>query len=208
MLTAQSVRDFCAALASREPAPGGGGGAALTGALAAALAAMVCQFTIGRKRFQAVDAEMRALLARADAIRAELLDLIDADAAAYLRVVDAEKMPRDEPAQLEARELALQAALNEATTVPLRMAVLAADVLALSEPLVERGNPHLASDAGVAAILAEAALLAAVVNVRVNLPRLRDGAAQTEYRAALARLQSGVTGVRARVMARVESSLG
>ena len=207
MHTARSVREFSVALASGDAVPGGGGGAALAGALGAALAAMVCNFTIGRKRYQAVDAEMRALLSRADAIRDELLDLVDADADAYQRVVDAQGLPKETAEQTAVRNERVQQALAEAVRVPLRAAVLAADALALCEPVAERGNQRLISDAGVAALLADAALQSAALNVRVNLGDLRDERLVSESRAALARLLGAARDVKPRVMTLVEAKL-
>jgi formiminotetrahydrofolate cyclodeaminase len=206
--TASSVRDFAAALASGEPVPGGGGGAALAGALGAALAAMVCNFTVGRKRYQAVEPEMRALLSRADAIRAELLDLVDADAEAYGKVVEGQALPKDTPEQVAERDRRIQAALAESVRVPLRVAVLAADAVALCEPIAERGNQRLISDAGVAALLADAALRSAALNVRVNLRDLRDEKLVSESRAAIARLLASAAEVKPRVMALVEAKIG
>ncbi|HZQ99424.1 MAG TPA: cyclodeaminase/cyclohydrolase family protein [Chloroflexota bacterium] len=208
MHTASSVRDFAAALASGEPVPGGGGGAALAGALGAALAAMVCNFTVGRKRYQAVEPEMRALLSRADAIRAELLDLVDADAEAYGKVVEGQALPKDTPEQVAERDRRIQAALAESVRVPLRVAVLAADAVALCEPIAERGNQRLISDAGVAALLADAALRSAALNVRVNLRDLRDEKLVSESRAAIARLLASAAEVKPRVMALVEAKIG
>jgi formiminotetrahydrofolate cyclodeaminase len=205
--TGRSVREFSDALASGDAVPGGGGGAALAGALGVALAAMVCNFTIGRKRYQAVDAEMRALLARAEAIRAELLDLVEADAEAYQRVVDAQALPKETSEQVAERDRRVQLALAEAVRVPLRSAVLAADALALCEPVAERGNQRLITDAGVAALLADAALQSAALNVRVNLGDLRDDRLVSESRAALARLLSGAREAKPRVMALVEAKL-
>jgi formiminotetrahydrofolate cyclodeaminase len=168
---------------------------------------MVCNFTIGRKRYQAVDAEMRALLARAETIRTELLALVEADAEAYQRVVDAQALPKDTAEQAAERDRRVQVALAEAVRVPLRSAVLAADALALCEPVAERGNQRLISDAGVAALLADAALQSAALNVRVNLGDLRDERLITESRAALARLLSGARDTKPRVMALVEAKL-
>ena len=208
MHTEQSVRDFAAALASHEPVPGGGAAGALAGALAAALAAMVCQFTVGRRRFEAVEPEMRALLARADQIRGEMIELVEADARAYESVVEAKALPKETPAQAEARDLRMQDALVSAIRVPLRSAVLAADVLALCEPVAERGNPRLVSDAGVAAILADAALQASALNVRANYPTLRDAKVRDESESVLARLLGAARELRPRVLALVEKKIG
>ena len=208
MQTERPVREFCAELASGTPVPGGGGAAALAGALGAALASMVLNYTVGRRRFERVEAEMRALLSRAETVRAELLDLVERDGEAYQAVVDAQGLPKDASEQAAARERAVQRALADAVRVPLRAAVLAADVLALCEPIAERGNQRLISDVGVAALLADAALQAAGLNVRVNLAELRDAGLESESRAALARLMAGANEVRPRVMALVNRALG
>jgi glutamate formiminotransferase/formiminotetrahydrofolate cyclodeaminase len=206
--TEQSVRDFAAALASGEPVPGGGAAGALVGVLAAALAAMVCQFTVGRRRFEAVEPEMRALLARADQIRGEMIELVEADARAYESVVEAQALPKGTPAETEERERRVQDALVSAIRVPLRSAVLAADVLALCEPIAERGNPRLVSDAGVAAVLADAALHASAISVRANYPTLREGRVRDETESVLARLFGAARELRPRVLALVEKKIG
>jgi formiminotetrahydrofolate cyclodeaminase len=206
--TDRSVRDFCAELASGAPVPGGGAAAALAGALAAALASMTLNYTVGRRRFERVEAEMRALLSRAETIRHELLELVERDAEAYQSVVDAQGQARERSEPSAQRDEAVQRALADAVRVPLRAAVLAADVLALCEPIAERGNQRLISDVGVAALLADAALQAAGLNVRVNLAELRDAALESESRAALARLTASANEVRPRVMALVNRALG
>jgi formiminotetrahydrofolate cyclodeaminase len=206
--TERTVRDFCADLASGAPVPGGGGAAALAGALAAALASMTLNYTVGRKRYERVEAEMRALLARADTIRGDLLDLVERDGAAYQAVVDAQGLPRDTADQAAERDRAVQRALADAIQVPLRAAVLAADVLALCEPVAERGNQRLISDVGVAALLADAALQGAALNVRVNLADLKDARLSSDSRAALAKLTAAANELRPRVMALVNRALG
>jgi formiminotetrahydrofolate cyclodeaminase len=204
VITELTVRAFVRALGSGEPTPGGGAGAALAGALGAALAAMVCNFTIGRRKFEAVEPEMRALLARADQIRDELLELVESDARAYDSYLEVAGLPKDDPS----RERRLQEAVVAAIHVPLRAAVLAADVLALAEPLAERGNPRLVSDAGVSAILADAALHAAALNVRANYSSLRDGRVRDDSEAVLARLIAASRDMKPRVLQLVEKRSG
>ncbi|MBM4417228.1 MAG: cyclodeaminase/cyclohydrolase family protein [Chloroflexi bacterium] len=186
-----SLREYLAALASDAPEPGGGSAAACVSALAAALGSMVCHFTVGRSAFAAQDAEMRALLRRLDEIRGAAVDLVDQDAAAYRAYGAARALPRATDAERLARDSAIQAALSDAVRVPLRIAVLAADALALCEPLAERGNPRLLSDVGVAALCAEAGLRSALINVRVNLPALKDDKLRAECDAVMSRLVSG-----------------
>jgi formiminotetrahydrofolate cyclodeaminase len=204
VISDRSVRDFVGALGSGEPTPGGGAGAALAGALGAALAAMVCNFTIGRRKFESVEPEMRALLARSDQIRDEMLELVESDARAYDAYLTAAGLPKDDPT----REAKVQDAVVGAIHVPLRAAVLAADVLALAEPIAERGNPRLVSDAGVAAILADAALHAAALNVRANYSSLRDGRVRDDSEAVLARLFAASRELKPRVLQLVEKRSG
>ncbi len=186
-----SLREYLTALASGEPEPGGGSAAACVSAIAAALGSMVCHFTVGRSAFVAQDAEMRALLRRFDEIREAAASLVDEDAAAYRSYSAARALPRSTDAERLARESAIQAALGDAARVPLRIAVLAADILALCEPLAERGNPRLVSDVGVAALCAEAGLRSALINVRVNLPTLKDDQLRAECDSVISRLMSG-----------------
>ncbi len=170
----QSVDDFLAAVAADSPAPGGGSVAALAGALGGALIAMVARLTLGRERYVAYDAEMRAALPQAEALRQTLTGLMDADAAAYSAVTAAYKLPRETDAQRVERTAAIQAALRIATDVPLAVAAACVDVLELAVQLAAHGNRSAASDAAVAALMAYAGLQAAVRNVRSNVGSLRD----------------------------------
>lgn len=176
MLADQPIRQFLDALASDAPTPGGGGAAALCGALGAALVAMTANLTIGRKQYAPVEDEMRTLVARSDQLRAQLTSLIDEDAAAFDRVSAAYKLPRATDGEKQARSDAIQAALKAASDPPLRLVEAARAVLELSVPAAERGNANLVSDAGVAAHLAFAAMQGARLNVEINLRSIRDDA--------------------------------
>ncbi|MCS6801723.1 MAG: cyclodeaminase/cyclohydrolase family protein [Chloroflexota bacterium] len=174
MLADQPIRQFLEALASDSPTPGGGGAAALCGALGAALVAMTANLTVGRKNYQDVDAEMRALAARADALREQLTALIDADAAAFDQVSAAYKLPRATDEEKQHRSDAIQRALKAASDPPLRMVEAARQVLELSVPAAQRGNSNVVSDAAVAAYLALAAMQSARLNVEINLRSIKD----------------------------------
>jgi formiminotetrahydrofolate cyclodeaminase len=176
VLADQPIRQFLDALASDAPTPGGGGAAALCGALGAALVAMTANLTIGRKQYAPVEDEMRTLVARSDQLRAQLTSLIDEDAAAFDRVSAAYKLPRATDGEKQARSDAIQAALKAASDPPLRLVEAARAVLELSVPAAERGNANLVSDAGVAAHLAFAAMQGARLNVEINLRSIRDDA--------------------------------
>ena len=169
-----SVSAFSAAVASPLPAPGGGSVAALVGALGAALAQMVAGLTIGRKKYAAVDAEMRAIGLKAAELAAELHKLVERDAKAYDAVTKAYKLPKDTPEQERVRTEAVDQALVGAALVPLETARACAAVATLAAAAADRGNVNAASDAGVAALLAEAACRGAVYNVKINVSSMAD----------------------------------
>lgn len=159
-------------LASSDPVPGGGSAAALAGAMGAALVGMVAELTIGRPEYAEHEAAIAGLRADAHARRDLLRDLAEEDAAAYASVIHARRMPKDSQPELEARAAALRTAMVDAARVPMRTAVVAAEVLELAGRIAPIGNRNAVSDAGVAAQLAAAALRGALLNVRINLPYL------------------------------------
>ncbi|MEO8251227.1 MAG: cyclodeaminase/cyclohydrolase family protein [Chloroflexota bacterium] len=159
-------------LASSDPVPGGGSAAALAGAMAAALVAMVAELTSGRPAYAAHEAEIAGMRGDALARREMLLALAEEDATAYDAVVSARRMPKESDSEREARSQVLGSAMIDAARVPLRVAVIAGEVLELAERIAPIGNRNAVSDAGVAAHLAAAALRGALLNVRINLPYL------------------------------------
>lgn len=184
---------FVTALSTGDPTPGGGSAAALVGALGAALVEMVTHLTLGRSKYADVAGDMEALRGRAEAMRAHLNALVEQDAAAYDGFSRAMKLPRETDEQRTARKAALAQAALDAAEVPLRTMRACFEVLELTVPVSAKGNRNAVSDGGCAALLARAALRAAHLNVRVNLPyvkddlaveRLRNEAADLERRAA------------------------
>jgi glutamate formiminotransferase/formiminotetrahydrofolate cyclodeaminase len=170
----ESVSGFVAAVAAPVPAPGGGSVAAHAGALAAALAQMVAGLTAGKKKYIAVDAEMRELALKAAGLVNTLSALVARDANAYTMVTDAYKLP-SEPAEAAAkRKAAIEDALIGAAQVPLETARACAEVATLAATCAVKGNTNAVSDAGVAALLADAACRGAVYNVRINVSSLED----------------------------------
>lgn len=182
------LADFLQRLASAEPTPGGGSAAALSGALAAALVSMVCRLTLGREKFAAVEAKMQQTLEQAEALRQRLTQAVDDDARAYDAVRAAYRLPRGSEAERQARSAAIEAALQEAVRVPLSVARDCAQLLDMARFVAERGNPNAASDARVAALLAEAGLRGAAYNVHINLPGLKDPAFADRARTEVQRL--------------------
>lgn len=157
-------------LAGASPTPGGGSAAALAGALSAALVAMVARLTIGRKAYAAVEARADEILADADGLRGELRRLVAEDAAAYGRVSEANRLPKDDPR----RAGTIDQALVGAARTPLAMARAALRVIELAREIGAIGNKNARSDATVAERLARAALEGALENVRVNVASIGD----------------------------------
>ncbi|HJQ55192.1 MAG TPA: glutamate formimidoyltransferase [Gemmatimonadaceae bacterium] len=170
----ESLSGFVASVASSNPVPGGGSVAAHAGALAAALAQMVAGLTVGKKKYVAVDAEMKEAALKAAALGNQLAALVKRDAEAYALVSDAYKLPK-EPAEAAAhRAEAVTNALLKAAEVPLETARAAVDVAALALLVAEKGNTNAVTDAGVAALLAATSARGAAYNVRVNVQALDD----------------------------------
>ena len=169
-----TIASYLDKLASAEPEPGGGSVAALVGALGAGLVTMVTSLTLGKEKFAAVEADMAAIAAAAEELRARLGEFVSLDAKAYRAVAVAMKLPRDTEEQRKERGVILQDALKGAADVPLKVAEAAAEVARLSLPAAEKGNPHAVSDAGVAVLLAEAAAQSAALNVKINLAWIED----------------------------------
>ncbi len=169
-----TLKEYTQQLSSGEPTPGGGSAAALAGGLAAALAAMVARLTIGRKKYAEHEVEMQTVLDQADRLRNQLLALVDADTAAFQELMAAYGLPKGDQQAIEQRRSAIQEALRHATDIPLATAEASIQVLNLAAQAREHGNRHAAGDAVVAALLAHAATLGAVHDVRINLRGLHD----------------------------------
>lgn len=170
----RSVIQFLDELASSAPVPGGGSTAALTGALAAALVSMVGNLTVGKKRYASVEEEVKALLHRSESLRQRLAKLLESDTQVYGSLSRAYKLPRNTEEQKAVRTAAIQTALKEAEAVPMQIAEACVEVLDLCAPMAEKGSRLAVSDAGVAALLAEAGLRSAALNVLINLAYIRD----------------------------------
>lgn len=174
MAQEQSLQTFLDDLASKSPTPGGGGAAALMGATGAALISMVCNLTIGKKNYEAVDADLRAVLEQAERLRGELTALIQADIDVFDRVMGAYSLPKETDAEKTARSARIQEVLKEATDVPLVCARLCLEVITLSRETAEKGNRNVVSDAGVALMSAYAGFKSAALNVYGNAASIKD----------------------------------
>ena len=175
-LTDLKSTEFLTALASSAPAPGGGGGAAMAGALAAALASMVANLTIGKEKFAQQEPEVKALLEEAEEVRQRLLGLVEDDAAVFNSFMSCYKLPKATEEEKAARAAAIRSAAKQAAEVPLAIARASYKVLTLAERLVRIGNPGVITDGACSALLARAALRCAEYNVRINLGLTKDEA--------------------------------
>ena len=170
LLSDTSITNFIEKLASKSPTPGGGGAAALAGALAAALAGMMANLTLGKEKFVQVEQEMKLLEGELAVARAELLKLIDEDANAYQMIMDGYALPKNTEQEKMLRSEYLAKAAQGAALVPLKICQHCAKVAELTKRIAQIGNPGLLTDAGCGAIMAGAALESAELNVLVNLP--------------------------------------
>lgn len=193
--------EFLANLGSSSPTPGGGAAAAVVGALGAALVEMTANLTIGKPRLADVQEQANSIQQRAGDLRARLERLGDADADAFERVTAAYKLLRADDAQKQQRTQAIQAALLQAADVPLETARVAAEVVALAEEAAPLLNPAVISDVLVGALLAQAAVSSAGLNVEINLAAMTDAAAKERYARELAQAREGIEGRVERILA-------
>jgi formiminotetrahydrofolate cyclodeaminase len=185
-----SLIDYLAQTASGSPVPGGGSSAALNAALAAALIEMVANLTLGRKGFEAVEAEMRCVAQKAAALRAKLTADIDRDSDAYSRVLAAYKLPKSTESEKAKRMEAVQEAFKEAARVPLGVARDAVAIMELGRTMIAKGNPNAASDGAAGVLAARMAARAGVYNVRINLDSIQDEAFTCGLRREADRLEA------------------
>ncbi len=185
---------FLDAVAANSAAPGGGAVAALAGALAAALVAMVGRLTVGKRRYADVQDEAAEAVTRAEKLRAVLTAAMDEDSAAFDAVMAAYKLPKVTEKEQRARDAAIQTATAHATEVPLATARAALEALELALLVAGKGNVNAASDAATAAWMAMASIQSAALNVRVNAASLQDAVQKdtwlTELNAIDARAQT------------------
>ncbi len=176
MYIEQTLQTYLDDLASSKPAPGGGSAAAVSGAMAAALAAMVCRLTQGKEKYAAVQDEINALLEQAETLRQRFQQLMAEDIEAYTRLSACFKMPREDDEQRRLRADAIQLCLQQAALVPLEISEKAVQVAMICERVAEIGNANVLSDIGAAAMLAASSGTSAAWMVRVNLKMLKDEA--------------------------------
>lgn len=169
-LTELSCEEFTERLAARESVPGGGGAAALVGALGIALCSMAGAFTAGKPRFAAVEDRVLRLMDEAEDVRFRLLELVHEDAEGFSPLSDAYALPKDDPTRADA----IERATEDACMAPLAMVGECCRAVALLEEMGACCSHLLISDVACGALLVRAALETASVNVYVNTSALTD----------------------------------
>ena len=202
-LVDSTLREFSDDLASDRPVPGGGSASAYAGALGAALAAMVARIALKKS----TDAALGEYAAEMDNLRGDFLRLVDDDSAAYGRVAEAMKLPRATDTEKKARSERIQSALLAASRVPLDLARTSRRLLDACERGMSTAPEAAISDIGVGAILSDAALRGAALNVMINLSSLKDHAQVKALSEDLDRALDGADAQRKRITDFVESRI-
>lgn len=168
----ESYEELLEEISSKSPTPGGGSVAALSGAFGASLVSMVCNLTIGKKKFKDVEKEFGKILIEAHSLKEDLLILSKKDIEAFDEVMDAIKMPKT--TSEKEREAALESSYKKAADVPFEVAKKCHKVMELANITAAKGNKNAVTDSGVGALMAHSGLLGAIFNVNVNLKYIKD----------------------------------
>ncbi|MFA5621507.1 MAG: cyclodeaminase/cyclohydrolase family protein [Thermovirgaceae bacterium] len=173
-ISSLSINEFLEDLGSSSPTPGGGSASALCASIASRLTQMVASLTIGRPRFEKVQEEMTQAVEKGKILSGKFLDLAMKDSEAYDLFMKALSLPKDDEQEKARRKDSMQEALKRSTLVPLQTLELAKELVANSLVVAEKGNPNAITDAGVSALLADAAARGAAMNVKINLASIED----------------------------------
>ncbi|MGA1819436.1 MAG: glutamate formimidoyltransferase [Thermoplasmatota archaeon] len=173
-LASMTLKGFLGELSSDSPAPGGGSVAALSGSLGAALMEMVCNLTVGKKKYEEVWGEMKGRIKEFSSLRARLLELVDEDANAFNDVMAAFKLPKDTDEEKAERSNAIQTGYKKAIATPLETAEVCLKVLEIGVSVARKGNKNSISDVGVGADMAGTGLDGAIMNIKINLGSIKD----------------------------------
>ena len=170
----QSIQDFLAQTASNNPVPGGGSISALNGAIATALAEMLAQLTIGKKKYIEVENEMKETVDKMSQQREHFFQDIDRDAGAYKLVMNAFKLPKETDEEKGIRTNQIQDATKHAALIPMEIAQRAFSLLDTIEYTTRKGNQNAVTDGCISMMTCRTAVLGALLNVRINLGSIKD----------------------------------
>lgn len=200
MLAQMKITEFLAATASDAPVPGGGSVAALSAGISASLIEMVANLTIGKKNYEAVEAEMKEISENVTPYRTIFAEAIDKDAEAFDGVMKSFKLPKDTDEEKLARTAAIQSGMKDAANVPLETARNAFGLFGMIEAIVTKGNTNAVTDGAVSAMMARAAVLGAIYNVRINLGSIKDATYVQEVTAEIDRMEKETKEIEARIL--------
>jgi formiminotetrahydrofolate cyclodeaminase len=204
MLSDMNIKEFLAETASDAPVPGGGSVAALSAAIAASLAEMVANLTVGKKGYDDVQDEMKSISEKMHVYTYEFVDFIDKDATSFDDVMKSFKLPKDTDEEKKIRTAAIQNGMKLAANVPLETAQKAMETLGMIEAVVVRGNSNAVTDGAVAAMMTRTAVLSALYNVKINLGSIKDAEYVERVAAEVARIEKEVVESEARILALVK----
>ena len=174
MNPAKTLQEYLTELSSNSPTPGGGNVAALCGALSASLGTMVCNLTIGKKKYADVENEMISVKQKLETYQKTFVELGAKDNAAFEKVMEAFKLPKETDAEKETRSKKIEEATIGAADIPAQVMKTCADILPLLKIIIDKGNRNSLSDAGVAASLIGTAAKSAYMNVIINCSSLSN----------------------------------
>ncbi len=190
----KSCTEFIELLASKNPVPGGGGASAYAGSLGMALGSMVGNLTLGKKKYDSVQEDIKILLKKSEDIIHTLNELVEKDAKAFYPLSQAYSLPSGTEVEKKAKDEALQNALVEATLVPLKIAQVCKEAIDLHEEYALKGSRIAISDVGAGVILCKAALQGAKLNVLINTAIMKDEKLKEKILTQLEELeQAGLT---------------
>lgn len=170
----KSLREVIEVSASAAPTPGGGSVSAIVASFGVAMAAMVCNLTVGKEKYKDVEPQVQGLLSSVTPMIARLEGLVDEDIADFGNFMATLKLPKATDEEKAVRSQTMQQALRRATDTPMEIARVCLKALEIVDQLAPIGNKSAISDAGVAAVVAEAALNAVLLSVDINLPSIKD----------------------------------
>lgn len=200
--------EFVDALSSKKAVPGGGGAAAIVGSIGMALGSMVCNLTIGKKKYAEHEDVIKDILLKANKIEKDLLDMIDKDAECFLPLSKAYGLPKSTPEEIKIKEETMENALKLACEVPIDIVKTCYEAIKLHEELVDKGSKLALSDVGVGIQCLRAALLSGQLNVLININSIKDEEYVKNIRSEIDELVSKGTKICDEVYAKVEIALG
>lgn len=174
MMTDKSCKEFLNILSSAAPVPGGGGASAMTGALGVALGSMVGNLTLGKKKYESVQEDIKIILKKAEFLQNELVELVEEDAKVFEPLSRAYGLPKNTEEEKAKKQEVLEDALRLACSVPIRIMEKSLEAISLHEELAEKGSRIAISDVGVGVLFCKSALMGASLNVYINTKLMKN----------------------------------